>query len=389
MVDGNFDLDTLRAQGVNFELKGPGHQLQEDTTHGTAVALLIAAIAPGAQLLLYPVLRDAKVKTSAIYDAIDDAVQSSVDVLNLSLGRPANKKPLLERFKHLGSSAHCDLCAATGRAIDAGIVVAAAAGNALGEAFCPARRPAIASIGFITEVRVRQPNAASESVFGQEPSYDQSFEVDWAPLQPPNALGSSFATPLYSGLAALVEDRSWLPAYLRSHKSTGVAEYLHASLRQSGDSSLKDAVTQLYQQALHDAPHVHNGNDEGPSCVACSLCMSGLYINAGLHFLEGRHFESASILLKAAFWLAPWSPHAAANLATLHREHAIHSLRRSVDEWPAHRWQLQQSRKLYQHALTIRPEFEPYAVGLAQTEDALQQLKAWSKRYFADDLGDF
>ena len=108
-----------------------GGTAQDDYGHGTHVAGIIAAsrdsgytgVAPGAHLVSLKVLKgDGSGDTSDVIAAIDWAVENraryNLRVINLSLGHP-----VFESYRD------DPLCQAVERAVNAGMVVVAAAGN--------------------------------------------------------------------------------------------------------------------------------------------------------------------------------------------------------------------------------------------------------------------
>ncbi len=132
--------------------------LHDEYGHGTHVAGLIAGsdvdgyggMAPNASLINLHVLgADGSGKTSDVIDAIDWAVahrdQFNIRVINLSLGHPVQESYLED-----------PLCQAAQRAIDAGIIVVAAAGNLgkmedgrpiVGGIVSPGNTPSVLTVG--------------------------------------------------------------------------------------------------------------------------------------------------------------------------------------------------------------------------------------------------
>src|SRR5207237_2469051 len=115
---------------ASVDFTAPNGTGRDEYGHGTHVAAIVGAdgdghpgMAPGANLINLRVLgADGSGRTSDVIDAIDWAVahrqQFNIRVINLSLGHPV-----------LESYLEDPLCQAAQRAIDAGIVVIAAAGN--------------------------------------------------------------------------------------------------------------------------------------------------------------------------------------------------------------------------------------------------------------------
>ena len=142
---------------VDFTASGSG---RDDYGHGTHVAGIIGetgkdgltGMAPGSWLVSLKVLgADGSGNTSDVIEAIDWAIKNrarfNIRVINLSLGRPV-----------LESYLDDPLCQAAQRAVDAGIVVVAAAGNfgktddgraVVGGIIAPGNTPSVLTVGAI------------------------------------------------------------------------------------------------------------------------------------------------------------------------------------------------------------------------------------------------
>jgi hypothetical protein len=124
------------VHGWNFTDAGARQDVEDQNSHGTHVAGLIAAeanngigiagVAPDAQIMAVKVLNDQGTGwTNQMANGIDYAIANGAKVINMSLA---------------GSSALADVELAIGRAQEAGVVVVIAAGNAGGsEALYPGR----------------------------------------------------------------------------------------------------------------------------------------------------------------------------------------------------------------------------------------------------------
>ena len=144
---------------ASVDFTGPNGAGRDEYGHGTHVAGIVAetgdghtGMAPGANLINLRVLRaDGSGRTSDVIDAIDWAIahrqQFNIRVINLSLGRPVFESYLDD-----------PLCQAAQRAIDAGIVVIAAAGNfgktddgraVVGGIIAPGNTPEVLTVGAI------------------------------------------------------------------------------------------------------------------------------------------------------------------------------------------------------------------------------------------------
>ena len=120
----------LRYLDIGYGISGPG----DDSVHGTAVAALIAAVAPAAELLSVRVTgQDGASDAFAVSQGIYAAVAAGARVINISLGGHATSPVLGEAIEH---------------AIASGAAVVAAAGNDQAAALAwPAAYPGVVSVG--------------------------------------------------------------------------------------------------------------------------------------------------------------------------------------------------------------------------------------------------
>jgi subtilisin family serine protease len=185
---------------------------QDGNGHGTHVTGIVAAdagngigiegVAPGAMVLPVRVLgNDGSGSTAAVAQGIDYAVAHHADVINLSLGSDV---PLVG-----GNPPEFDQ--AIGRALDAGIVVVAAAGNS-GLPACdqPSGQGRLLCVGAVD----RNGNRAYYSNFGQGLGITAPggagvpFDHDILSTYPPGTYaelaGTSQATPHVAAVAALL-----------------------------------------------------------------------------------------------------------------------------------------------------------------------------------------
>jgi hypothetical protein len=191
-------------------------------------------------------------------------------------------------------------------------------------------------------------------------------------------LGSSFAVPLITGAISLINNTNDVPHLLKAVQEGANAEFLHHALGDSSPPEHVEMVKTIYSKALSHLPHIHKGFQNGSPCVACSIFAQNLYVNAGLFFLEYGQLDLAEELLVASRWLAPWSPHAAANLATLLRIKAKDILKQGGGKDKILRLLLA-SRDEYVNALNLRPNFETYLSSLKQVDDWLSSMRVGKK----------
>lgn len=376
IIDGAFDLQvpTLEAAAT-----GALHQWadpSENRCHGTAVALLVLAVAPEASLDLYEVAEDGAPSLPKILRALKLAAKSDAQVVNLSLGNPQRQRQKSAHSRR-GSRDHCDLCRAANAVAASGKIVVAAVGNAKGEPFCPAQCNSVVGAGFNTvrtEVEQISEGGSHEVAEALGPTYEQALGAKYELLQPEGVLGSSFATPLVAGAVGLLEDVAEVFDFVRAAMFCGLAEICHAQLPSAPSIEDVQTVRLSYSDALAHLPHLHDGTAKGPGCVGCSIFASGLYINAGLFALEEQKYDEAEKLLRAGQWLLPFSPHAAANLGVLLREKAL-ALTDSQATVAQRRNLLESSSDQFRQALKLRPNFPTYGDALHEVVRLLEELK--------------
>jgi subtilisin family serine protease len=360
--------------------------------HGTAVALLIARVAPDCRFDIYPVRRDdGSINASDVAHAIGQAAASDADVVNVSLGAwqcvpdiqdrvraagreaveaclfgPSPKQATQELLNRILPDPDCDLCRAATAAAAAGKLVLAAAGNDPGEILCPARAERVFSIGFQRSKRtvVNASTGDYEVAEGLSPEAPQSYFWDISLPEISGVLGTSFASPLYAGVAALGVTAAEFSAYLSAVPVTMLASQFQAQLNISvaetgrlpeGMERVQEGALRLFAAALRRLPHVHTRTEalekgggrpiaDPASCATCGLFAAPLYVNCGLFLLQSGNIGDGMDLLSAARALAPWSCDAAANLG------------RALE----HIGDLNSALRHYDDACRLRPGFAVY-----------------------------
>ncbi|RMI26816.1 S8 family serine peptidase, partial [Streptomyces triticirhizae] len=215
-VDGEHpDLAGAVARGSEFTVVPEEREFVRTTPdrqrdcpgHGTAVAGMIAAhraegdrmtgVAPGA--VVYPIrIADGvdRATPNTLAAAVDDAIAADVDILNLSFAYPVDAEPLR---------------AAVARAVDAGVLVVAAAGNEGNEGrddipMYPAAYDGVLTVGAVGEDG--QPLETSNAGDWVDlAGYGQELAVAAPGGGYRVEAGTSFATAQVSGAAALVLSR--------------------------------------------------------------------------------------------------------------------------------------------------------------------------------------
>ncbi len=216
------DDDALPAEQRNGVDDDEDGQIDEGYGHGTLVAGIVLAAAPKATILPIRVLdTDGRSSSSRVADGIYHAIEAGADVINLSLGT--------QRYS-------MTLSAAVQTAIDAGVLVVAAAGNG-GDPWMvefPSAEYGVVSVsalgaggrraGWANGGRRTSVGAPGRGVIGPYPGTPTEGDVsidsgavthsgpviggreiggNWA-----RGTGTSFSTPLVSGIAALLIEHS-------------------------------------------------------------------------------------------------------------------------------------------------------------------------------------
>jgi subtilisin family serine protease len=316
--------------------------------HGTAVALLIAHIAPDCRFDIYPILDDAEQPDMELArQAVVQAAASDAAILNLSLGMPrdfhlpnsgsavadsvaALNDPHLWMNNISPDDPDCTLCPAVEAAVAAGKLVFAAAGNDADSIFCPARVQGVTAVGFqhVSRRLASIPGGGTAEIADAGNVSRQSPTFDIAIDEITGVLGTSFASPLYAGIAALGLTQAEVLAYLAATRMGTFAHMLHAGLGQaSSDADVIESVGQAYEQALARLPHVHSQTGarlrpdlpfiDPATCWSCGFFAEDKYVNAGLFYAATGRYGEAADLLSAARILMPWSWDAAAGLGAL------------------------------------------------------------------------
>lgn len=336
-----------------------------DLSHGTAVALLVRTAAPDAVLDLYAIGAPDGPDRHAVRAALRKVAGSGAAVLCLSLGVSVPfaevtfemvDPPLLTatRPARCPSPSGC-LCDAV-EAVAASRTIFAAVGNDAGGVFCPAMARSARAIGFQLERRAWDAERGESAWAAAPGGYDQSDAADYTLVQPPGVLGSSFATPLVAGAAALQGDPGVIPAMQNACRTGAVADALLAAYRSKHDRDPADlsAALGLYNQALLAFPHLDALRGGDHWCVGCALYGGTLFVNAGLAQIEATELELAERLLRIARHIAPLSADAVANLAT------CRALRGAAGEAVA----------LFDEAMALRPGYRGYDHARAQAAAA-------------------
>jgi hypothetical protein len=421
VVDDGFDLSIpqLAAHGVAW--KAP---VGSSTAHGTTVALLIAAVAPQARLLLYPVSSGGRWEPAAVEEAILAAAASKADIVNLSFGERLElrsvdrRREFLRRFpatwrratewdrfywalQCMGNAAGTrdflmqvtgQLTQAVKKATKNGKLVVAAVGNRPEHLFIPAIHHEVIAVGFYRVRRYTDHIGHSVGAW-EDPETAQSLFYDIGIVQPPGVLGSSFATPLVSGFSALMPNREDVFAYREVVRLGFLAEtgqqYIRArAAREDTRDTLTerqhDVVQELFSKAVDAMPHRHIELGDDRRCPECVLFASGVCEEYGLWLLNTGDFVNAEVFLRAACSWDPGSDEAKSMLGYVFARRADEAKQRG-DEYLMVK-NLRQAIDLFEAAAAIDPGVPQYQTSLATLTRALSHPVDWLPG--PEDLGD-
>lgn len=388
IIDSGCNTDYPRLkQRVDCYKPIAGPSKRDIVGHGTAVSLLISEIAPDCTFDIYKVVPDspegnARAVSSAVLRALELAIKSDADVINMSLGIPDRKdfseEELWEmvnttaddvKARFVSEMQPCQVCKAATSAWQAGKLVFAAAGNTKGTLSCPARAEGVTAVGYRGSQRkvIDTPDGVGLDVaYGISPRAPQATLCDVSLDEIPGVLGTSFASPLFSGVGALGLGQQDLFAYLLSIRASWAPQRKQGEIREGrsiADAEALQFTDTRFANAWSKLVHGHCDFRRQPNqtisdpkaCGVCGFFVEPLYVNYGLWLSELGRWEDAIVLLRAAIELAPWSPDAHANLGAV--EAALGNIVEAID--------------LYKIAIRLRPDYPPYVNKLKELEAQL------------------
>jgi hypothetical protein len=392
VIDGSFDVSIpALATHATAEAVAPG----APTAHGTVAALLALEVAPRARLMLHAASKAGKLRSERVIAAIERSVADGADIINLSMGVGLPDEEVLRTAQARSNPAYSEdalepddwrtvydipatpLWTAARAAVQAGVTVVASAGNFRGYVFTPAAVPGVASVGFHAVQRSVEEGELQEYARSTAPSFSQSERADVLVVQPAHVLGSSFACPLISGFAAVMQDRHELPAYLlcgrRAANASGVERLIEEGVEPPDKTVLW--VDSLYKSAFRSAPHPHQERLDG-TCPECAFFAAPLFIDFGLFTAKTGNPDIAFDLLSAARRFAPRNAFAAANLGVVSAVLARNA--KAVGDIGAAKEHLAQAVQDMSEAVRLRPGYAPYETRLAEFSTAEEDPTTWT-----------
>ncbi len=338
--------------------------------------MLISEVAPDCILDLYIIAGEdgTSIKEEDVAEAISKASQSNAAVINLSLGTarlwpppgepigPPSSSELVHEQNRNCEKDPCPLCRTAVGAVHSGKIVFAAVGNQLDQTFCPARADGVVAVGF-QNLRRRMPGPGME-VAELVPVFDQAIDADLMLQQVEGALGSSFASPLYAGVAALGLTQDELSKYVSSYSErvSPLREHALVDTSLGGVSkaapALLDEIDRGYWKTISKLPHAHcqvqlpyaSGASlmDPADCPFCGIFADLQYINFGYWLYSRGRPKEALDVLKAVQSLCPWSARAVAFEGSAY----------------AAMWQFDRAVAVYEKAVLMRPDYPPYKAAL-------------------------
>lgn len=347
VLDSGFDMNI----DVLADITLPGSVTTAETVeqcghHGTVVALLIHEVAPEAELLLLDVN---PLSRGSVGSAVALAKSLGADIVNMSLefslycprapkagydlavvvAEDPGVQPFLrnldiwlkgiEPFEPGGCRQPCELCAVL-RTMPTKQLVLSAAGN-LFEIACPACHDRCVGVGFEAQTIVQR--GGGNLLARNLPSgFSQNLVTEISIPQPAGFFGTSFASPLIAGFAALVDTEEFLELAQMPLAMAPISILLQR-MQQSGrgTATQAEAVFEGFRRLAAEVPRGHHHWEEGPfvPCAVCSLFMVDWYRDF-LDILTGSGRAGTAVHVGAAAELVlPYSAAVIGNFAVAAR----------------------------------------------------------------------
>ncbi|WP_375385154.1 S8 family serine peptidase [uncultured Microbacterium sp.] len=392
ILDGEFDLTMIPAGRVHPASRVAASSPSSAGGHGTVVALLALAAAPGAQLLLIDVMAGPFVRAAKIADGLALAAECRAAVVNLSVEFPTDcahrdatwidSSLALEidpdpvRFlgevdawiahaePYAGSrcTRACEVCDALAR-LPGDVLVVAASGN-IRDQVCPACFAGAIGVGFQRTQRVEVGGIVLTASGLPETEMGSLVTPELVVEEPPGFRGTSFASPLVAGLAATLTHPAEFAATARLPFALSPLLMLANLFAQHPESVTTRAVTTLQQgfqrfAAAIPAPHRHWEEAEVTSpCALCALLLVDWYDAFSATLLAGDSPEAVEQglgIARIGAVLAPRSASTAGNVGA--------GWKRSADfvAGPDRAARLERAHTYFARAADLAPEVAVYA----------------------------
>lgn len=310
------------------------------TIHGTLVALLVHEMAPAAELLLYNVERNGRVREDLVGVALALCSADGVDVVNCSFyldtdveyadeaQLPWDQTPSeVQRWvAEFASSARPYVSHACTQPCvirewtrsNPGIPLIAAAGNHRERVHCPANHSAVVGAAFH---RIEPGDDDGTLVLQSElPPEEQARFADLQLEVVGDISQTSFAAPLLAGYLAACDAPDAFTALLTAQRASQLAILFHRSGQAKSarprPSEIDDLIESAYHAAMNLVPatHRHWENLSSGVCGVCAVLLSDLYANYGLLQLERGQPHRAWAMLESGLRTSPGSVTIMSNL---------------------------------------------------------------------------
>lgn len=378
ILDIGFDLSYPSLQ-KQTKLHRQYHLQKNSVTHGNTVALLVLEVAPQVELHLFDIGKNGSPNPDFIDLAIEEITQIGMNIVNLSWGKKVPKK--VHTATELAiENCNCYVCSKI-KPLAQHTLVVTSVGNDANFQYCPSTVPNVYNAGFQSEsVTVKKTLDGGKAYLAgaiHPKTFSQSLNTHFTIMQPDNLTGSSFASPLFAGFLALMENpKNDLLKYLSAAEYNARAASLVLTAEKN-KTILTDyeAIENHFLNGIRCNPHgiLCDKND---FCLECSTFTLDGYQNLALLYLNTNQFPLAKKLALHAITIAPFSAHAYATLATIYREQVRKEIKIKVLSKTILVEKLKSAIINYEKAIERKPDYvEVYRDGIDTCNVIMEQLK--------------
>lgn len=378
VVDVAFDM-SYPALKAKTKLYRNYSTYETSERHGNIVALLVLEVAPDVELYLFDIGKGGSPNPDFLDLAIKEIQEIGIDVVNLSWGKKILKK--VHSATELAiEHCNCYVCSSI-KPLAEKMLVVTSVGNDSNYQYCPSTVPNVFNASFQYEkIEIKKGIDGGSYTLSDATKplkYSQSLNTHFTIMQPEGLIGSSFASPLFVGVIALMENpKKELPYFLFSSNHNAQAASLFTSSQKNNTISQKlGEIEQLFLTGLRANPHGFYCKKQG-FCFECSMfCLDG-YENLSLLYLNTSNFPNSYEMAGHASKIASFSAHAYATLATTVRVVSENAVKNNSPKAPIIS-DLELAIEFYDKAIERKPEnHEVYKGGQKICSDLLERLKS-------------